>query len=319
MPRTLVLGGAVVNTPDEVLEHYAPSAATMSATRWRTIRPLVVEAVGKANYTSAWGAHFAMRTTSVFVSWAVDQHLPLETERVFTPSNVERFCATCAKGLSRRTRANYRSALRSVARAATKKAPWPPEPKPYSDHVHLASPYTEAEVASFWRCAESQATEYRTRILTVMLTLGLGAGLKVSELLAVSADEHVRVHYDDERLWVIALEDRTVPVLAPLVPRLQQLCREYPTGPLIGKHQSTAKDPLGTLRRHVEIPSYLPTLTMSRLRTTWMTSVLMQPDVRISEFMLMAGTVSSKTLECIAPFIPYRAADDEYLFKGAGL
>lgn len=255
----------------------------------------------------------------MFLSWALEQGQTLEAETVFTPDLVERFCVVSAKHLSRRTMGNYRSALRSVARANTRRAPWPPEPRPYTDHVHLAPPYTEDEIAAYWRVAEAQATEHRRRIMTTMLTLGLGAGLRVTELMAVTAAEHIRLHATDDRLWIVVLEDRTVPVLSRYVSSLRDLCLRYPTEPLIGPHKTTSKDPLGVVRRRLEIPDYLPTLSMSRLRTTWMATVLQQPDIRISEFMLMAGTVSSKTLECIAPFIPYRAKDDEYLFKGAGL
>ncbi len=319
MPRHLVIGGHVVTTVEAVLERYAPRTATIPAARWVMVRPMAVEAVRAAKYKSVWGAHFALRNTALFLSWAVDQGLPLESEAVFTPDLVERFSALAAKNCSRRTVANYRSSLRAVARANTIKAPWAPEPKPYADHVHLAPPYTTDEIAAFWRCAENQATGYRTRVMTTMLTLGLGAGLRASEVMATSSEDHVRHHPADDRLWVIILDDRTVPVVSQYVPRLRSLCVAYPEGPLIGEHKITSKDPLGVVRRRLEIPDWLPRLSMSRLRTTWMATVLQQPDVRISEFMLMSGTVSSKTLECLAPFIPYRAAEDEYLFRGAGL
>jgi len=39
----------------------------------------------------------------------------------------------------------------------------------------------------------------------------------------------------------------------------------------------------------------------------------------VSEFMEMAGTVSSKSIEAIAPYVAGRWDRDEYLFKGAGL
>lgn len=319
MPRHLVIGGQIVTTVEEVLERYQPKRDTVSPAQWQRVRPLAVRAVRAANFGSVHGVHFALKAVAQFLAWADDNGLPLVAESVFTPDVVERYCATRSKELSSRTVANYRSALRSAARAVTVQAPWAPPAKPYADHVHLAPPYTEAEIASFWECARSQATEHRQRVMTTMLALGLGAGLRVSEVLALTAHEHVRLHPRDERLCVLLLEDRTVPVLATYTATVLDLCRQYPEGPLIGRYKATGKDPMGVVRKGLEIPSSLPRLSMSRLRTTWMASVLMQPDIRISEFMVMAGTVSSKTLECIAPFIPYRAAGDEYLFKGAGL
>lgn len=251
MPRHLVLRGHVVTTVEGVLEHYAPKPATVPTRLWRTLRPLAVEAVRAAQYQSVWGAHFALRTTARFLAWAVEQGVPLEAERTFTPDLVERYCAQHARTLSTRTKGNYRSALRAVSRASTTKAGWAPDPKPYTDHVHLAPPYTTDEIAGFWRAADNQATEYRVRVMTSMLTLGLGAGLRVSEVMSVSSSEHVRLHPKDSRLWVIILDDRTVPVLSTYVPRLRALCREHPEGPLIGEHKITSKDPLGVVRRRL--------------------------------------------------------------------
>lgn len=42
-------------------------------------------------------------------------------------------------------------------------------------------------------------------------------------------------------------------------------------------------------------------------------------DVRISEFMNMAGTVSSKSLEVIAPFVARQLEGEHYLFAADGL
>lgn len=319
MPRHVVIGGHVVTTVEEVLEHYQPHKDTVPLAQWRRIRPLAVQAVRAANYTSVHGAHFALKAVAQFLAWAEDGGVMLLPDVVFTPDLVERFCATRGKGLSDRTVANYRSSLRSAARAVTKTAPWPPLPKQYADHVHLAPPYTPTELAAFWDCARLQATPHRERVMTTMLALGLGSGLRVSEVLAVSASTHIRLHPKDHRLCVVILEDRTVPVLTTYAPVVLDLCQRYPEGPLIGPHKVNTKDPMGVVRKNLEIPASLPRLSMSRLRTTWMASVLMQPDIRISEFMVLAGTVSSRTLESIAPFIPYRTADDEYLFKGAGL
>lgn len=89
-------------------------------------------------------------------------------------------------------------------------------------------------------------------------------------------------------------------------------------GPLVGPSNPKAKDPLGSARSKIEWPTHLPAFRSSRLRTTWMATVLTH-DLRVSEFMHLAGTVSSKSIEAIAPYVPGRWDDDEYLFKGAGL
>lgn len=317
MPQHRVISGVVVTTPEGVFEHYRPAASRVSDEVWAAVRPLSVTACAAADYRSVAAALACMSAVTHFLAWARREGFPMDAEAVFTPSLVERYCLTQLKGLVSETRSTRRSYLRRVGRACTNKAPWPRDPKPFAENNTLMPPYTSAEVEGFWRAARAQATDRRVRVATVILVLGLGAGLRPSEMLSVRAHDIFR-HPDEPRLVVVALPDRTVPVLAAYTERLWTLCRTYPQGPLIGPHKPTSKDPFGALRQYVTFPDWLPTFRPTRLRTTWMVSVLNQ-DVRISEFMLMSGTVSAKTLETIAPYVPYRARDDEYLLRGAGL
>lgn len=316
MPRQhLVIQGRVVTTVPEVLATYRPTPARITGDQWRRIRPLVTEAVAATGYDSIHGAHFALRVVSGFVSWAEDDGVALDPEAIFQPERTERFIGGARAGATRRTRANERSVLRRVGRAATTKAPWPGEPQPFQGHVHLKPPYTPAEVAGFWDAAAQQATEHRQRVMNAMLLLGLGAGLKPREVLECTASD-----VQCERtsgLTAIFLADRTVPVLDIYAERLHALCRAHPNGPLIGHWNRDRRDPFTGLRRGIEIPSHLPTLTAPRLRTTWMATVLTH-DLRVSEFMVIAGTVSSKSLEVIAPHVEGRWAENEYLHKAAG-
>ena len=158
----------------------------------------------------------------------------------------------------------------------------------------------------------------RKRVLTTVLVLGAGAGLKASEILSVTAAEHVGRHPGDKRLWVIKLSDRIVPVRVAFVEALKDLCSRYPVGPLIGRVSQRVNDPMGAMIKGIELPAHLPPLRCRRLRITWMVSIL-SDDVRISEFQTLAGTVSAKSLEGLAPYIPVRVKDREYFFKAAGL
>lgn len=206
--------------------------------------------------------------------------------------------------------------LRKVGRACTKKAPWRPLPKPYAANLTIQPPYTDREVDALWGAARAQLNDQRTRVAQTLLCLGLGAGLKPGEMLQVTA-HHVGLHPQDERLVVVLLHDRTVPVLAEYAPTLMDLCRRYPDAPLLGAHNPTTKDPLGKVRQNVEWPSWV-TFKPARLRTTWMVSVLTN-GVRVSEFQRISGTASAKTLEAVAAFVPERLDNEEYLFTAAGL
>ena len=102
-------------------------------------------------------------------------------------------------------------------------------------------------------------------------------------------------------------------MLLGYVDPLREVARNHPIGSLLGLGSPRGKDPLARARKGLEIPDRLPALTMSRLRTTWMADVLVR--VRISEFEVMAGTVSAKSLEAVAPHVPVR---EDYLEHGAG-
>lgn len=316
MARPIVIGGQLVTTSEAVFKNYTPSPSVIPPADWDRIRPLAIAATKAADYATPWGALQALRYAAQYIHWAERQDIPLDLESLFHPDHVERFIGTQTTHLTRGTRGTMRAYLRKIGTAATSHAPWAPIPV-YDNRRHLTAPYTAEQVAGYWEAVRSQATERRTRVLTVMLTLGLGAGLKPSELLSTTAGD-VRRHPDREDLWAIFLPTRTVPVLTHYVPELRALCRAHPDGPLIGAHRTDIKDPLGVLRKGIEIPSWLPPLRAPVLRTTWMATVL-QLDIRITEFMYIAGTESAKSLEAVAPYVPGRWADDTYLFKGAGL
>ncbi|WP_297742854.1 hypothetical protein [uncultured Tessaracoccus sp.] len=252
-----------------------------------------------------------MRFVWYFLTWAHRQDIPLELETLFMPSMVERYCATQATHLSFEARSTARSRLRKVGRACTKRAPWAPEPKPFADNHTIMPPYSSQEVEGFWRAALTQRTPRRRQVARAVLVLGLGAGLAPREVGLVSASD-VRIHPTDSGLRVVLLPDRTVPVLAERANPLRDLCRDYPQRPLVGPLNPKAKDPLGSARSRVEWPKHLPALRSSRPRTTWMATVLAQ-DLRVSEFMVIAGTISAKSIEAIAPHVAGRWDDDEYL------
>lgn len=315
--RSLVVNGVIVTTVNGVFDHYTPTPARIPRAQWQRIRPLVVTAVRAAGYPSIHATHFAMRATSGFVAHCEDQGLPLDPEVIFLPDRVEHYITTARAVATKLTRANERGALRRVGRAATLKAPWPPEPGSSIGHIHVTAPYTAEDVAGFRAIATQQATAHRTRVLTTLLVLGLGAGLKPREILACTADQ-VRQHVTHKDLYVIETPGRYVPVLPDYVDDLLVLRGQHPSGPLVGRYTPTAKDPFGVLRKGIEIPRHLPRLSVPRLRTTWMATVLAH-DLRIWEFLHIAGLQSASSLDAIASYVPARWDDSVYLLKGAGL
>lgn len=316
MPGYRIVGGVPVTTPEGVFENYRPAPHNAAPEEWAATRQHVLTACRAADYPTVGSALTCIGVVARFYAWAHRYGMDMDPETLFAPSNVERYCTHDLTHLAESSQSNHRGYLRRVARAATQRAPWPEPPHQYVDGKRIQPPYTPDEVEDLWDAACAQKTERRTRAAQTMLALGLGAGLKPHEIAAVTADD-IRVHPENHRLMVVLLPDRHVPVLQPWVDPLQALARTYTDGTLTGATSARTKDPLGVARQGIVWPRWIQFRPV-RLRTTWMASVLSQ-DVRMSEFMVMAGTVSAKSLEEVAPHVPGRWSGDEYLLKGAGL
>lgn len=315
--KPIRVAGGVASTADEVVEAYAPNPELISPHEWGQVRSHAVAATKTAGYEAPSSARQALRYATRMLVWAYRRGQPLDPEAVFTQDNVRAFLATEGAGWSEAGRATAASYLHRLAWHATTRAPWHGLPTPVGRARPIAPPYTAREIAGYWAAAEVQATEARTRVFTAMLTLGLGAGVSAGELLRVTAGD-VLIHPQEPRLWVVVLSDRTVPVLIEYVPALARLTEKYPEGPLIGPHNRNSRDPVGKLRSSLEIPSYLPPLRQAQLRTTWMVQLLSM-DVRIREFMTIAGLSSGSVLEKLLPYVADRDDQDRYLMAGAGL
>lgn len=308
--------GRACATAAEVIGAYRPAQSRVDDHTWAAINTLVRTVVTAVEYQSPASALLAMRTVTTYSAWAWHEGLALEPEVLFTPDRVEYYSAVALGRASERSRATFRGVLRRVGRACTVKAPWLPDAPQYATSHPLAPPYTHEQVAQFWAAAENQATVRRARVLTCLLTLGLGAGLRSREIAYTTPET---VTSTDGVLWTVTLPDRVVPVRSAHVPALLALLdRTGPGAALIGRVNANAKDPLEVPRRGVELPTYLPRLTISRLRTTWAVTVL-SGDTRMSEFLRMAGTTSAKTLEVMTQYVPVRESDGAYLRAGAGL
>lgn len=312
--KPVVIGGVVMKTAQDVLDHYTPADERVTAEVWAKVRPLVVKGVSKSRYKAPTSVHFAMRISARFVAWALEQGTPLDPEVIFTPQRVEQYIAEAEANTSYHGQGNYRAALTAVGRAITKRAPWEPEPTPYTQHLRLAAPYTDAEMAGFWDAVEQQS-DRGAHILRSLLVFAHGAGLKVGELMDVQASDVFFLR--STPVTSIKVPTRIVPVLTQYTEELRGLCAAVPEGPIIGTQKKKSNDTFANFRKAIKTPSYLPTLAASRLRTTWIKDIL-NNGASLAEVQAVAGTTSAATLEAIAPFTHRRWADDEYLIIASG-
>ncbi|WP_255025067.1 hypothetical protein [Rhodococcus sp. GA1] len=240
----------------------------------------------------------ALKVLTRLAVWALDEGLGLDREVVLTPDVLERYRLVGMRELAPTSRAAEMSRLRRLARVVTVRAPWPPAGERSSRH-ELSPPYTDAEIAAFWRWAPRQNGPFRVQAMTAVLALTLGVGVRSGELFAVTASDVVTV--GGVPAVRLGSPQRVVPVRRHVVPRLRAACRGAGRRPLVASAR-TGRDQAAALLASFECPRTAPKLTVSRLRSTWLAEVL--SDCAVAEIFSAAGMRSGKGLSDLLPYLP---------------
>jgi len=271
------------------------------------IRDFALDALRLARPTSVHAASDQMVVLRRLAAWCRIEGIPLHVESVLDPDTVERFVTLgMAKGPAQGT---YRSLLRRLGPALTRRAPWEPRPKPVSRR-HIAAPYTPRELGLLRADAERQSSAERRQIATALVALGAGAGLDARWALDV-VGEDVTVADGVVRVRVRASIPRVVPVLAAFEDDVLALAR-LASGeePLVGC-RPTGRNRANKLRARIELGSATPPLSLSRLRSTWLVTHL-RLGTRLPELARAAGlagiTVLSDLLAEVEPLAEDEAA-----------
>lgn len=304
-------------TPD-LIEHrivtYRPKGV-VTPEQWTPIEQDVRTATRRFAPESLSAVYLTMRAVTMFYLWAIEQHLPLEVERLFTQDNVERFSEIGMAHLGPHSQASYRSALRRIGRTITRKALWTPEPKPRG-RTTLADPYRSLDLTWLWEICLTQRSEVRRRAGVATMALCHGAGLAGAEF-SVLHGSSVEVIDGVAVVHISGPHARDVPVLPQYFDELVRLSQEYGDRPMFSD-RTPARNWTSNVLAQLEFPSGAPTLVPSKLRTTWMVE-LSTAGVRISELQHLAGVKTLKGWEDFSKFVPRR--DDAALRQliGGGL
>nr|WP_271213053.1 hypothetical protein [Rhodococcus wratislaviensis]GLK39985.1 hypothetical protein GCM10017611_68570 [Rhodococcus wratislaviensis] len=163
-----------------------------------------------------------MKALSRFAVWAIDMGYDLDRETVLVPEVLERYRVTGMRELAPTSRSTEISRLRTVARAVTRRAPWP-APGMGGSRQGLSAPYTVEQVASYWAAGEAQNGPFRVQAMTAVLALTVGAGARSGELFAVTRSDVARV----DGVVAVALGPvsarRVVPVRTSWVDQLEKV------------------------------------------------------------------------------------------------
>lgn len=309
---------ALTPVTPELIEHrivtYRPKGV-VTPEQWGPIEQDVRAATRRFAPDSLSAVYLTMRAVTMFYLWAIEQHLPLELERLFSEENVERFSDTGMTHLGEHTQASYRSALRRIGRKVTRKAVWTPQTTKKKRST-LADPYTHAHLSWLWEVCRGQASETRRRAGLSTMALCHGAGLVGAEF-AVLHGSSIEVIDGVAVVHISGVHAREVPVLPQYTDELVRLASTYRDRPMFSD-RTPIRNWTANVLAQLEIPAGAPRLVPSRLRTTWMVE-LSTAGVRISELQHLAGVKTLKGWEDFTKFVPRR--DDAVLRQliGGGL
>ncbi|WP_009478358.1 hypothetical protein [Rhodococcus sp. JVH1] len=189
---------------------------------WSVVAPWVRETVELSEPALHCQAANALKALSRFAVWAIDVGYELDRETVLVPEVVERYRVTGMRELAPSSRSAEVSRLRTVARAVTRRAPWPAPGAPGS-RQGLSAPYTHEQLEAYWEAALSQNGPFRVQAMTAVLALtAAAAGARPGELFAITAADVIGVDGVVAVVLGPESEGRVVPVRAGWVERLER-------------------------------------------------------------------------------------------------
>lgn len=279
----------------EAIAGYRPKLA--SAALWTEHSEKVISRVRRAGPQTPRAARRLLTVGAGLLAYADDNDIPLEARILFTDEVIERYIANGVKG-SPGTKATLRSELRRLQ-----------DPKPVLitpiGYRRVKPPYSRAELAGLWRMVSNQSTEERTRRLSGLYCLGLGAGCTAEDLRTVYGTS-IRTTGDIVVVEIGGGRARTVPVLAGLGETLIGLAEEAGKDLVIGG-RAESRQLVNRLVGSAVGGEDLPALNVSRLRHSWMTA-LMSARVPVAELATLAGI---STLRVFEDLLPYCEMGDE--------
>lgn len=290
----------------EMMEVYVPNL--IEPARWQALRPIVLAWVEKTLPCSAPAAVARVRVAARFCVWCENNGFPIDPEQILTEDLIEAWFAS--DDVTANAKGTYRSHLRTVAKANTRKTIWTPTPETLR-RATLRDPYTSAEIDGYKRLIPVQSTARRRRVLDVLLHVELGFGLTASEMCALTCDDIT----EHDGIVIADVGTRQVPARAPYAADILRLVEQTEGDRLLGDHLGDHRR-FDRLLEDIAIPAYQPAIRSRRLRTTWLVDVLSDGNLTLPEFQRISGLGSGRVLDDLVAHLP--VDEDTYMRRAVG-
>ena len=212
-----------------------------------------------------------------------------------------------------KSRADRRSRLRAICDHLN------PAAAPHRSAVKvpreaLKPPYTAAQMTQISRAIQVQPTDERVRQLCLCVGLGAGAGIDSPELKLLDTSHIEDLGDEGIRVSVPGARARQVWVLRDYEALVRRGLRGLPPGrPLVGRVR-TRCNVASSVYADATLLGSLPKLEQSRLRTTWLATLMTRP-VPLSVLLCAAGLKSTRTLFDLLPHLPVTETAPETVLR----
>jgi integrase len=223
----------------------------------------------------------------------------MNPKTLLSPEVLEWFITSHYVSSHPQTRATVRSNLRRIGLANNAHVYYGNQPE-RQQRRELAPPYETHHVSGYLEILNKQKTESRSRFLDTILHLGLGAGLRGTEM-RLARPEHVTERAGLTHLHVQGRQPRSVPIRRPYAEAVLRLAETSTGEYLMGTSAERSQNAMSCMKARVEVPEWLPRLSVSRLRTTWMVDTLSE-RVEAKAFLEAAG-VRNGYLGFLGPYL----------------
>lgn len=289
-----------VLSPDLVSLINSYTSPQYSASQLAQIRPFLLTVITASTLTGAESVRKHCTHIAELAMYAIQRAVALERGTVFTTDLIDEYLRLGMAGAGDSLRAERRRRLLALATAVNPGPTAPARMTPIG-HRAIKPPYTPAELAVIARVCRTQPTEAKRRDLSVVVTLGAGAGLDSVDFRGVYTDhiddlgeQGIQVHVQDPR-------PRIVPVRRPLEDLLRSAVQGRRSGELLLGEKADRRN---TAARAVENAALynVPHIEPARLRATWLAD-LMTDTVPIGLLLQAAGLRSARTLVDLMPHL----------------
>lgn len=303
---------AVLSASTELmLSQYCP--AHVAQEHWLAARPVFIDVMRRCGITGEASFRKHLGVVASFLGWLAAQSRSLVVSDAFTFAVLDQFYLHGLKGMADKTRNDYRSRLRNVAKQVN-----PGITSPISasaGHQSVKPGYPSGDEAAIIRTALRQRNVEVRRRLCAVVGLSGGAGLDAADFRGLQ-----RCMVDDRGEGGIFVSVKGTKERVVVVRRdYEELVRIGVAGLkadalVIGTGKSD-RSAASKVIDQAEVFDDVVAIEVARLRSTWI-SWLMCQRVPLRVLLQAAGLRSARTVSDLLPTLPAVPGDDAWLRDG---